>query len=214
MANSFYTSSAWRRRRLEILERDGWRCQIQGPKCLGEANEVDHKAPISMGGSKLDPSNLRAACRPCNLGRIDRTRREQWRNHHTHIHLVWGPPAAGKTTWVQEHAAPGDLIVDYDLIAESLGAEGHDTPNHDATLRARNAIIESLRRGELDTRTAWIVSTNPQAPDIYPHHTAHLIDPGPDHTHRQADQAERPAKWHRLIDNWYTATTPTPSRNW
>lgn len=57
---------AWREARLAVLDRDGWRCQIQGPHCLGRANAVDHIVPRSEGGEVFDPANLRASCRPCN----------------------------------------------------------------------------------------------------------------------------------------------------
>jgi 5-methylcytosine-specific restriction protein A len=60
----------WQRLRLQVLERDGWRCQIRGPKCLGEADEVDHIVPVLVDPYReLDPTNCRASCRPCNLDR-------------------------------------------------------------------------------------------------------------------------------------------------
>lgn len=52
----------WRTLRLEILKRDGYRCQIALDGCTGAANEVDHIQP----GDNHDPSNLRAACTWCN----------------------------------------------------------------------------------------------------------------------------------------------------
>ena len=39
------------------------------------------------------------------------------------IHVVSGPPCGGKSTYVDSHAQPGDLRIDYDKIALSLGAE-------------------------------------------------------------------------------------------
>jgi 5-methylcytosine-specific restriction endonuclease McrA len=64
--------SAWQRVRLVVLERDGYECQIRGPKCLGRATEVDHVVPWREGGAWSDPTNLRASCRPCNAGRVSR----------------------------------------------------------------------------------------------------------------------------------------------
>lgn len=65
-------NGAWRRVRLVVLERDGRLCQIRGPKCQIEANEVDHIVPWRAGGSFYDPDNLRAACGNCNKRRARR----------------------------------------------------------------------------------------------------------------------------------------------
>jgi 5-methylcytosine-specific restriction endonuclease McrA len=58
---------AWPVVRLAILERDGYRCQIKGKRCTQVATEVDHVVSLAEGGARLDPTNLRAACRSCNL---------------------------------------------------------------------------------------------------------------------------------------------------
>lgn len=52
-----------------VLERDGHRCQIRGPECLGVADTVDHIVPRALGGPLYDPANLRAACHVCNASR-------------------------------------------------------------------------------------------------------------------------------------------------
>ena len=65
----FYSSSSWRRVRLVVLERDGWVCQIRASGCTLAAEHVDHIVPRGLGGHSLAPSNLRAACAKCNLGR-------------------------------------------------------------------------------------------------------------------------------------------------
>lgn len=51
-----------------ILERDEHICQY----CGGKANTVDHVMPRSRGGSS-SPTNLVAACLPCNQKKADRT---------------------------------------------------------------------------------------------------------------------------------------------
>jgi 5-methylcytosine-specific restriction endonuclease McrA len=52
-----------------ILERDHRQCQIRGPHCSRGGTEIDHVVPREDGGAWFEPSNLRAACRPCNAGR-------------------------------------------------------------------------------------------------------------------------------------------------
>ena len=68
-ADAWLTSAQWKRTRLYVLDRDGWQCQIHGPRCLGYANEVDHVVTRADGGAMFNPANLRASCGPCNRGR-------------------------------------------------------------------------------------------------------------------------------------------------
>lgn len=66
---SKYNTAAWKKVRVLVLERDGYRCQILASRCTHQATEVDHIVPIRSGGAMYDPRNLRAACRACNNGR-------------------------------------------------------------------------------------------------------------------------------------------------
>jgi len=58
---------AWKHARLAILARDRYTCQIRRAGCTGRATQVDHIVPLAHGGPRLDPTNLRAACRHCNI---------------------------------------------------------------------------------------------------------------------------------------------------
>jgi 5-methylcytosine-specific restriction endonuclease McrA len=64
--------STWRKVRLEILQRDGYKCQIRLPGCTGKADRVDHVVPVDRGGAWYAESNLRASCRSCNGVRVRR----------------------------------------------------------------------------------------------------------------------------------------------
>jgi 5-methylcytosine-specific restriction endonuclease McrA len=77
-------TSAWRRRRLVILDRDGWTCQLR-LRCLGaRATHVDHIVAMvdwPPGQPGVDePSNLQASCAECNLakGRAPALRSWKW----------------------------------------------------------------------------------------------------------------------------------------
>lgn len=59
---------AWNELRLQVLNRDGWRCVY----CAREANEADHVVAKANGGQD-ELSNLVAACRTCNGTKADRT---------------------------------------------------------------------------------------------------------------------------------------------
>ena len=216
-------SGPWRRIRKTILQRDLHTCQIQGPNCTQHATQVDHITPVAHGGAWYDPNNLRAACPNCNNQRPANQRNEQWRNTPTHITLIYGPPSAGKTTYVNKHRKPGEMVIDYDTIAQALGSpdtHGHDTI-HESVNAARNAVLRTVRQGKVKTPRVWIISSNPNAPTIFPYHDTVLIDPGLEQTLAQAKAAGRPHQWLQLIRNWYqeehtkTATNQTPnSRRW
>ena len=199
-----YDDAAWRRIRLLVLQRDGYRCRIGGKKCETVANQVDHIIPIADGGRRLDMNNLRASCKPCNSGRAARMKhREGWRRSDTHIVLVVGPPGSGKSTLVGERAGPDDVVVDYDLLAEALGSKGHKAGKSDAATKARGAVLTALRRGELDAPKAWIVSASPDAESMFPHHEVVEVDPGEAEVLRRCREAGRPAKWQTLVADWY-----------
>lgn len=65
----FYDTPAWRRVRAAVLVRDGFVCQIRGPKCKVDATQVDHIIRPEDGGGWYDLENLRGACAWCNRSR-------------------------------------------------------------------------------------------------------------------------------------------------
>lgn len=213
----------WPRIRKAILERDQYTCQIAGPKCTTTATHVDHIIPVTQGGAWYDPTNLRASCPKCNYARIDRTQHDRWQTSPTRITLVIGPPHIPKQPHIKPN--PTDLIIDYDNIAEALTIDG--TPNpalHKAALKARGAILGELQRGRIKVPAAWIISSNPNAESMFPHHTIQLIDPGFDEALRHIQAGLRAGtirdrEAERLLVNWYRvrkggkAEAPT-SRQW
>jgi len=65
-----------REKRIEIFERDGYRCVICGASAkTGTTLEIDHKIPISKGGTSED-ENLQTLCFECNSGKGSRILKE------------------------------------------------------------------------------------------------------------------------------------------
>jgi 5-methylcytosine-specific restriction endonuclease McrA len=60
----------WRKIRAAVLQRDDHACQW----CGAPAKTVDHIIPLAVGGARLDPRNLAAACLRCNSSRGGQTR--------------------------------------------------------------------------------------------------------------------------------------------
>lgn len=219
MDNHFTTQPQWRKLRIEILTRDNYRCRIKGPHCQGVADQVDHIIPVEDGGPIFDPNNLRAACHVCNTWRAQRQKsREGWKRSTARIVLVMGPVGSGKSTYVAEHARPSDFIVDYDAISKAFGpAQPRGAPGgrHSVVDAVRGSVLTRIRRGEVDAETIYIVSANPDAERMFPHHDVVVVDPGRDVVLRRCGQ-ERPAHFVRIVDEWYARRNPVqPSvREW
>lgn len=123
------------------------------------------------------------------------------------ITIVVGPPCAGKSTHVRENAAPGDVIVDYDLIAEALGSSvphGSTGAVRDAALAARNAVIQQVLKS---ASPSWIIHTRPRGELLRQYEEVGvkfvLIDPGKAECLRRADSGERPQETATVIHAWY-----------
>ncbi|UQN30663.1 AAA family ATPase [Brachybacterium kimchii] len=123
------------------------------------------------------------------------------------VRLVTGPPCAGKSSFVREHAAPGDLVVDYDDILTSLGGDraDRDGPRRGAADMVRAALEKHLP----SDRDAWVIRTLPDPAERHAHaarigadEVLVLTAPAPD-LKRRARDAGRPEWTADVIDTWW-----------
>lgn len=78
------------------------------------------------------------------------------------IYIITGAPCSGKSTFVENHRDPDDLVVDFDKIATALGSvKEHDATGliREAAFAARDAVIETALKAQ--DATAWIIHTYP-----------------------------------------------------
>jgi hypothetical protein len=207
-----------------VLATYGNRCHLRLPGCTRTATTKDHVTPYAQGGSDA-LENFRPACRSCNSKRQDRTLGPS-------VRVVTGPPAAGKTTYVREHAHPADIVIDLDRIAhalmpESAGKAGHAYPDHvrHVAIGARSTAIQRATR--LSERVGvWIIHSMPKPDQLTEYQRMGWdvirIDPGADVVKTRA-ATERPRAMDQVIDKWYArteaeaappATIAPPSRDW
>ncbi|MHA7293688.1 HNH endonuclease [Arthrobacter sp. HLT1-21] len=219
----------------QVLQTYGIRCWLKLPGCTRRATTKDHVVPYAHGGTD-DVTNFRPACHSCNSQRQDRV----ISGVGATIKIVTGPPAAGKTTHVAEHAIAGDVIIDLDKIAAALmpspPSPEHAYPDYvrHIAIGARKAAIDRATR--LSRRiTVWIIHAIPDPLEVALYKSLHYdvieIDPGRP-TVVERCRTMRPDYTMASVDRWYalkagtTHTTTTaydtttaalehaPSRDW
>lgn len=167
----FYNSPEWERltRAHRASEPFCRECAKRGKQTFGEV--TDHIIPLKVAWAmRLDSLNLQTMCHPCH----NRKRAlEAKMARSTEIPalpctLVCGPPASGKTTYVQKRAQRGDIILDLDLIFSALtGLPVHDKPEAllGIALEARNAALMRVALMGADRPRTWIIATAPSRSD-------------------------------------------------
>lgn len=119
------------------------------------------------------------------------------------ITLVTGPPCSGKTTYVREHAQPGDTVIDYDALAVALGSP--DTHDHPDSLRpvivaAWAAALAEARR---QPGHVWLIRVFPDTTDRATATDTVTLDVPADECKARAIAANRPPSWADIIDEWW-----------
>lgn len=135
------------------------------------------------------------------------------------ITVVTGPPAGGKTTYLMEHAKPGDIRVDMDDLASTvlgLPPGSHDYPDWvvPPVKAARRAIVGAVLRNPPPV-DAWIIHTNPGDRDMKRYREAGCrvvkCDPGRVEVFRRLQRLGRPAGAVAAARRWYGMDAQTTS---
>lgn len=132
--------------------------------------------------------------------------------------VVTGPPAAGKSTWVREHAQPGDVTIDYDTLAQALSPEVSGDPVEQpphiiATVQAaraaaiNDAAMDADAWGQDSRHDVYIVHAMPDRHSLnrYRKYSFELvtIDPGHGECMRRAIDDGRTQRQLEVITDWY-----------
>lgn len=127
------------------------------------------------------------------------------------IHVVMGPPCSGKSTYVQNNAAPGVGRFDIEAVASAVAAETiTDLPTGtvmDAVLAMRRGMTGWLLDAENPVDEFWLINARP--PDTLIQALAaqgarfHLLDPGEEECIARATRQGRPDSTIDRIRQWY-----------
>ena len=134
------------------------------------------------------------------------------------LYVITGPPASGKSSWIQSHATACDIVIDLDLITRALAGPGAPQWNQDPTIlrvahRARYAAMDEAftLRDKVDV---YLIHTMPsrKAMAKYKRLDARIVtvDPGRDIV-MQRIEAMRDPDMKRVATRWYRQR-PTASR--
>jgi len=134
------------------------------------------------------------------------------------LHVVIGPPAGGKSTFVQANAAPGTPRWDMDEVASIIAATAlnHDIPAPvmDVVLAMRRGLMGWLLDVETPVPEMWLINSSPSPPTIarlvQVGAVFHLVDPGIDECIARAQREGRPESTIQAIRAWYDAPPELP----
>jgi 5-methylcytosine-specific restriction protein A len=132
------------------------------------------------------------------------------------VTLVCGPPCSGKSTWVEQRARPGDLVVDADVIAVELGSPRTHNHRKPYSEQAEAQVLETLaaiEAGEYDDVDVWVIRSVPSvehraelALSIGATEVVVLTEPR-DVLVARASQRPNPSATVRIIDWWLSRYT-------
>lgn len=200
-----------------VLETYGRECHLRLRGCTKIATTKDHIIPFSHGGEDV-LENYRPACRSCNSKRQNRV----MTGYGASVVVIIGPPGAGKSTYVAEHAKPGDVTIDMDRIALALmpvaPTESHSYPEHvrHVAVRTRKAAINAATRLR-ERVTVWLIHAIPLPDELSDYRKLGwqvvTIDPGRDVVEQRV-RTMRPEAMMLHVSRWYAmhaAPTMTPA---
>ena len=166
---TFYASDAWRRFRMVIIVERGLRCEYCGQR-VAKADELTlHHSPIELTPDNyhnlniaMNRENVLLVHQGCHNAIHRRTASSK--NVSRGVYIIYGPPLAGKKTYVQQQLWQGDLIIDMDALYAALsGQPMYDKPEPLLlTVRAaHDRILDTVktRYGRWDR--AWIIGGYP-----------------------------------------------------
>lgn len=167
-AKKFYNSKEWRALRDRLIVEANFLCAECGESYLKDSTQlVGHHikeltpANVQNPNVALNPANIKIICRKCH---DKEHRRFEFGGEHD-VYIVYGAPCSGKSSYVNQVATFGDLIVDLDAIYQAIsGCQLHYRPNNlkRNALDVRDCLIEQIRLRKGNWHDAYIIGGYPR----------------------------------------------------
>jgi hypothetical protein len=163
---TFYASDVWRNFRLNlIIERSKngvvicEKCgkPIMKPIDIHAHHKIDltpenvHDYSIS-----LNPDLIELICHACH----DKEHHRFGYKPGKKVYLVYGPPLAGKKTFVLENMERGDIVIDMDRLFSAVSMQSiYDKPDNllSNVIGIRNYLIDNIKTHYGKWYNAWII---------------------------------------------------------
>lgn len=167
-AAKFYNSQSWKFLRGKLIVAANYSCQKCGKSFVLNPSRLvgHHKIPLTPENVNdvniaLNPQNVEIICKECHDAEHKRYRYSGSHN----VFLVYGPPCAGKSTWVNQTAERGDVLMDMDAIFFAIsGCSMHDHPNNlnKTAYAVRDTILEQIRMRAGNWHDAYVMGGYPR----------------------------------------------------
>lgn len=159
---SFYASKRWIVFREELILQRGLTCEHCGKRIIKASDATLHHIEeltienVDDVSISLNPDNILIVHNGCHSEIHDRF----GNNRERKVFLVYGPPLAGKNTYVMKYKQRNDLVVDVDRIFCALsGLDQYDKPNAllNNVIAVRNMLLDNIKTRYGKWNNAWVM---------------------------------------------------------
>lgn len=175
--DSFYSTDEWKDFRKNIITERGNKCTECGKDILIDKQlHVHHIKELTQDNVNdymvsMNPDNVRIVCHECHNKiheRFGYGYGNRKRKFDRDVYIIYGPPLAGKKTYVKDNMEEGDLVIEMDMLyrAVSMG----DMYNNPEKLKynvynIRNLLIDNVKTRYGKFNRAWVIGGYPNAID-------------------------------------------------